>query len=241
MKRLKRILGGILLVLVICIAALAVWQWDNIRAFYVAVTNDTATIGEQMEETRAKNEQTLREYDIHVTAPSLEQTEALLYGTLSPDEVKASLQLDAVIGTTEHNTVETAGGDAGAEQTDQQSEPSNEEKAKQLVNACTAELYAKQIDLMAELGALYADTQARWIALGDGRNATTKKQFIAEGLQQCSAIEASTDAMVQGVLDRYRAELAALHADDAALDELWNIYKEEKNTQKAYYLSQYMD
>lgn len=239
MKHFKRALGILALIVVIGVASVTIWQWDNIHAFYVAVTNDTESIGKKLEETRKKNEQTLQEYHIDVTAPSLEQTEALLYGQLTPEEVKESLSLNSIIEESENTTNTTESSNSGS--TDAENTQSSEEEAIRLVNACTAELYACQVDLMADLGALYSDTQARWIALGDGRNATTKQQFIAEGLQQCSAIEASTDAMVQGILDKYRAELDAIDADDSALDQLWNIYTEEKNSQKAYYLSQYMN
>ncbi len=224
MKHLKRILGIFAVVVVICAVSVTIWQWDAIQAVYIAVTKDPEAIGERMEEIKEKNELTLQGYNVDVAAPTFEQTEALLYGQITPEEVKESLQLDAVIDQPETKADETV-----------------EDEATQLVNACTAELYMCQIDLMADLGELYAETQARWVSLGAGRNSATKQQFIKQGLQKCYSLENSTDAAVQHILDQYRSKLTVINADDKVLDELWDIYVEEKNSQKAYYLSQYMD
>ena len=87
MKRWKKVLLIVLLALLAVIAGIFIWQRDNIKAHYIALTTDQETILKNMEQSKQELEDSLTDYDITVFAPTKEQNEALLNGTASADEI----------------------------------------------------------------------------------------------------------------------------------------------------------
>ena len=98
MKRWKKVLLLILLVVIGAVAALCVWQQDNIKALYTAFTKDETAILQDMEQNKKDLEGALVDHNITVLAPTVEQSQALIDGTARADEVKAEMGLTG--GTT---------------------------------------------------------------------------------------------------------------------------------------------
>ena len=92
----KKVLQGVLLLMAAAVVALGIWQWDNIKLVYKALTTDKETISSNLEETRDKHKQELQEkseIEITVNRPSPEQSEALINGQVTADDVKNELGL----------------------------------------------------------------------------------------------------------------------------------------------------
>lgn len=231
MKRWKKILLTVLAVLVVAIGALAVWQRNNLKAVHAALTTDRETLAQNMQEKTDQHQKVLEDSGVTVTPPSVQQNEDLIDGKVSADEVKDALGIAAPSAPDEKPT------------------PSSDDlpavptlSAEELLNSCVAELYACQIDLMAQLGEMKQAAIDQWTALPEEERTDLKKQEIGmEGLRQCYDLEAGTDAAVKDILAGYQAQFEQIGADTSQLDELWVYYCEEKEAQKAFYLNKYLN
>ena len=250
MKRWKKVLLIVLLALLAVIAGILIWQRDNIKALYIALTTDQETILKNMEQSKQELEDSLTDYDITVFAPTKEQNEALLNGTASADEIKTALGIDDTddqdamssgVEPTEKPDQSPAPSESmkpgGQSQTD-----STQKQANALVEKCVAELYACQVDLMAQLGSMKQEALSQWNSLDAEQRTTQKLQEIGlNGLMKCYDLEVVTDQEVKAILATYRTKLEAIGADTAVLDSLWKYYSNEKAAQKAYYINKYLN
>lgn len=229
MKRWKKIVLTILAVLVVVLGALALWQWKNLKALHAALTLDRETLAMNMQDKADEHQKALENSGITVSRPSSQQTEDLLDGKVTADEVKEALGI-AVPSTSKGKPEQSGADSAGAA------------AAEELLNQCVAELYSYQIDLMAKLGEMKQAAVDEWVALPKEERTDLAKQEIGmEGLRQCYSMEAETDSDVEAILARYRKQLEQIGADTSTLNELWSYYCEEKETQKAFYLNKYLD
>jgi uncharacterized protein YxeA len=222
MKLWKKILLIVLAVVVIAVAAGVIWQWKNVKALHAAVTGDSETLAQAMQTTTEEHQKQMESSGVVVSAPSQEQNEALINGTVSADEVKESLNLSAA-----------------APEADESGE---EVTAQTLLNQCVAELYAYQIDLEEQLGQMKQAAIDQWNALPSEQRTNAKKQEIGmNGIHQCYTMEAETDAAVKELLADYRTRLEQIGGDTSQLDQLWTYYCEEKDALKAFYLNKYLN
>ncbi len=251
MKRWLKILISVLLVIVLAVAGLAIWQWDNIKAAYTAFTSDAETISQQMETKRQEQEQTMSEFNVTVQALDATQTGDLLDGKVSAEEVKASLgitqemidQAKAETEVTEEKKDEkkTSGKKTPAKPKKDMGK-SVQEKANDLMNKCAAELYACEVDLMAQLGEMKQSALAKWFSIPNEDKTDDKLISIGlTGLEQCYDLEVNADKQVKSILARYRTQLESLGVKTTAIDDIWKYYCEKKANQKAYYLNKYIN
>ena len=249
MKRWKKVLLIVVLVLLVAVVGLLVWQRENVGALYTALTTDQETILKNMEQSKQDLEDSLTDYDITVFAPTKEQNEALLNGTASADEIKTALGLDNTdnhaVSSDEASTAEPSQSAMPGEslKPDGQSQTgSTQSQANALVEKCMAELYACQVDLMAQLGSLKQEALSQWNSLDAEQRTTQKLQEIGlNGLMKCYDLEVVTDGEVKAILATYKTKLEAIGADTAVLDSLWKYYSDEKASQKAYYINKYLN
>lgn len=219
MKRWKKILLGIVAVLLLAVLAVGSWQRNNVQAVYTFLTQDSEKIAENLEQQRQEHQQAIQEKaPITVAPPSTQQSDAILSGSVTAEQVKEELGITAQL--------EKVG---------------NEETEEELINSCVAELYACKVDIMTELAAMKKEALAQWNGLTDEERTDAKLREIGlAGLEDCYDLEVVVDAQVQEILARYRTRLTELGADTDILNTLWNYYCEEKASEKAYYLDKYM-
>lgn len=218
MKPWKKILIAALILLLLAIAGLFVWQGENIRALYKALTADTKTIAADLAQIRDEHHKAIEEeYDVilKVKPVTTEQSEELLDGTKTPEEVKQEMGYIS----------------SGA--------LSNKDD---IVAQCVAELYAYKADVMGYLGGLKQAAVQQWNALAPSERTKAKKAQIASaGLQQCYTYEAQVDGRVQEIIGIYREKILAIGESSAPIDILWNYYCDEKEAEKSYYFNKYLD
>jgi hypothetical protein len=235
MKRWKKIALAVLAVVCLTVGVVAYQNRHNIAAVYTVATTDSETIEASMEQKRDEHQQTIQDQTsvtIAVEAPTIQQSNDLLSGAVTPEQVKEEL------GITSQLEKVTASGADGAASSEESASVATEED---LVNSCVAELYGCQVDLMAQLSALKQDALDKWNALSEEERTSAKKTEIGmAGLSACYSLEAATDSEVKSVLARYRTELEKIHGDTSILNTLWDVYVDEKTNQKAYYLNQYL-
>ncbi|WP_297236253.1 hypothetical protein [uncultured Flavonifractor sp.] len=250
MKRWKKVLLIVVLVLLVAVVGLLVWQRENVGALYTALTTDQDTILKNMEQSKQKLEDSLTDYDITVFAPTKEQNEALLNGTASADEIKTALGLEDMddqdaVSSDEASTAEPSQSAVPGESlkpSGQIQTGSTQSQANALVEKCMAELYACQVDLMAQLGSMKQEALSQWNSLDAEQQTSQKLQQIGlDGLMKCYDLEVVTDQEVKAILATYKTKLEAIGADTTVLDSLWKYYSDEKAAQKAYYINKYLN
>ena len=214
MKKWVKVLLIILLVLVVLLAAVYIRFREEIRILYKALTTDPEVLAAELSDMREKQEST--QIQVIVKPVTIEQSDDLLDGKTTPEDVKAQMGLNDYTG-----------------------EASTKED---LVNQCIAELYAYKIDVMGYLGGLKQEALEQWNALSKKQRTKTKKMEIATaGLNKCYSYEVQVDGHVEEILDVYRGKMTAIGEDTAPIDILWNQYCEEKEAEKSYYLGKYMN
>lgn len=220
MKLWKKILICAIVIVVAAAVGLCIWQRENLTAVYTVLTSDSESIAAELDKTREESQQALSErVELNVSPIDTEQSNAILSGSKTADEVKEELGITAQLDLS-----------------------GSEETAEELINTCVAELYACQVDIMETLSALKQEALDEWYALSpEERTSTKKKEIGLAGLNKCYALEAAVDDQVREILERYRARLDAMDADDGVLDDLWDYYSKEKAAEKAYYLDKYMN
>jgi len=272
MKRWKKIGLGAALGLVAAVAGLGVWQRENVKALYTFLTNDSESISQTLHDKQQAQQDTLqKDYNITVLPPSIDMSNDLLDGKISAEEVKenlgipqskptpdlgAPLEGELAAKPTEGGNPEPAPKpepitpaeqlpEAPAPEPPQEpvmTEEERKQKLDELVNRCVAELYAREVDLMAQLGQMKQAAVDEWVALKPEERTTAKKQEIGfAGLEECYKLEAVVDKEVLAILDRYRPEVLELAGNDSVLTDLWRYYCDKKADQKAYYLDKYLD
>ena len=261
MKRWKKLMIALLVILASVTVCLGVWQRENLRALYTFLTTDSETLSATLQD-KQQNQQAALEEQFHVTVtpPSLDISNDLLDGNLSAEQAKDALGITEVIPQPEPEPEPqpTAPKPAPApapqpaapapeqpEQPEQTVELTAEERQRLIeeqVNLCVAELYACEVDLMAQLGQMKQEAVDQWNALSPKERTAAKKQEIGlAGLDACYDLEVVIDDRVDAILTRYETPIRELGGDTAVLDELWRYYCDKKADQKAYYLDKYLD
>lgn len=268
MKRWKKIGLGITLGLVAAAVGLGIWQRENVKAMYTFLTNDSESISQTLQDKQQVQQETLqKDYNITVLAPSIDISNDLLDGKVSPEEVKQALgitqaaQPEQLVPEQNPQTVPVQPSQPTQSPVPQPAAPQEsvsalpeptvepeltEEERKQkieaLVNQCVAELYACEVDLMAQLGQMKQAAVDEWVALKPKDRTAAKKQEIGfAGLEKCYKLEVVVDDQVDAILKGYEPLIQELGGDTAVLDELWRYYCDKKADQKAYYLDKYLD
>ena len=218
-KKWKKILLIILAVLAAGLIALYIWQGENIRAVFKALTTDPAVLASNLEALRNEHHKNIED-SMNITLPvkpvSADQSNDLLNGKKTPEEVKQEMGI-----------------------TPGQSQASTKED---IVSQCVAELYAYKADVMGYLGGLKQSAIDQWNALPAGERTTAKKsEIMMNGVSQCYEYEVVVDGRVEQILDVYRIKMKAIGEDTQPIDILWNYYCDEKEAEKAYYFGQYLN
>lgn len=217
MKKRTKILLVLLAALLTLLAALACWQWNNLKALYYYLTLDEDTIAQQMEDAREDHRQTLeRDHAVTIRPPNRQQSDDLLDGKISAEEVKQQLGIGQA--------------------------PSVKKKtAEELINECVAELYACKVDLMETLGGMKQNLLEQWKALPAHERTRAKRTELGmDALEVCYEMEVTTDEQVEAILDKYRPLVKEAGGDMTVFADLWKYYCEEKASEKAYYMNKYL-
>ena len=219
MKKWKKGLLIVLAVIAVLLIGLYIWQAENIRALYKALTTDTEQLATELESMRNDHHKKIEEdlgMELPIKPVSAGQSKDLLDGTKTPEQVKQEMGVGA--SSAQGSTKED------------------------IVSQCVAELYAYKADVMGYLGGLKQSAISKWNALSKKEQTATKKsEIIMSGVSQCYDYEAVVDGRVQEILEIYRAKMKAIGENTQPIDVLWNYYCDEKEAEKAYYFDQYLN
>ena len=234
----KRILKMSIIIIVLAIAFLGVWQKDNIKAVYTAFTTDSETLANNLQEQTEEHISVLEEYGVDITVPNIQQTDELLSGITSADEVKSQLNF------TENNYIkyENILNTTSSNKLNNNTSDDMTETINTIVNDCVSDLYSYRVDVMSELGKLKQEAINEWVSLSPEEQTDVKKRNIGmAGLDKCYDLEDIADSKVKHILETYKNTLKNIGADTSIIDTLWKQYCDEKEVQKSYYINKYMN
>ena len=216
-KKRRRIWLIVLAAVLILLIGLFLWQRENIMALYRALTMDSETIAQTLEEKRNSHHKAREEeygLQIPVRPASTAECDDLLNGRKTVAEVKEARG----VGQQEYD-----------------------ESRDGLIKKCMEELYAYKADVMGVLGGYKQEALDQWKALPKKERTEAKKASIAgDGMEKCVSYEITVDGKVTEILDVYRGKMKAIGEQTKPIDDLWFYYCDEKEAEKTYYMDQYL-
>lgn len=261
MKIVLKVLGVLLALLLIAIIGLVIYFWPflssldwsvvtpgNIKALYVAFTNDTETLianEKALDEKRAEDIKNYVSVDIRdLTEEELAQVES---GERTKTQIVAEIIAESV--KTEEPTEVTQENKSGNEQennnpakeekpqqTAEDKKPENKESADAIVARHIANLYAIQSDFETRVNDLALNARNWLHAYKNAMNVTWKEAKVAavkHYSSTASAIESDCYARVDAEIASLEADLKAINADLSIVDVVRDSAYEEMELKKA--------
>lgn len=225
MKLWKKITLGLLLLLVIAVAAVTIWQWNNIQAAIYTFTKSEQQIASELDANKGKLQSELKErYDIDVKDFTAEEERQIMTGEISTDDAVKKMTEEYEKIKEQYNIKST-----GNVETDR--------KVDNLVGDKIIELYSLKAYYLGQLGQLEATVKREYAALPkEKRNSSGKKELAGKHIGYAYALMEQCDVKVASLVSELNNELKALKADTAIIGLIQSTYENEKALKKAYYL-----
>ena len=259
MKLWKKILLGILLVLVIGISVIAVWQWNNIKAVIFTVTKSEQEIVAELNATKEKLHTELQgKYSVTVRDFTAEEERQIMKGEITPEEAIKRLEQEYGIQTNSdgesadannkntHSSTESStgsyAGNAGNSSVDTPSKTTStgtesRNELDSIVGDKIIKLYSLKAYYLGQLGQLEATVKKEYGALPkEKRNQKGKRDIATKYIGSAYAMLEECDAQVETLVSELQTQLKALNADTSIIKTIRDTYESEKALKKAYYI-----
>lgn len=103
--------------------------------------------------------------------------------------------------------------------------------------AMVGEIYALRTSFVGQLDDLLSQAKAEYIALPSEERETKKLKLVSKYVALAGGLEKSCDNQMEDILSRIQSHLKETEGDLSLIDEIRQVYKEEKALKKSYYLS----
>ena len=224
MKKPLKIILIILLVLLVGISAAAVWQRDNIKAFYIGMKYSSPDeISALLDNNNKIIEDALKEYNAgDITELDEEQKKELESGALTEQDA-----VDIVLGRKDGK--KQTPGSAQKDETD-------EKIAEQI-----AKMYVLKAQYTSALEGLRSSIIAEYKALPKEQHTAASKEALGKkALGMAASLESSCDANVNAIISELKSILSAAGRDMSLVSSVQAAYNNEKKLKKAYYINMYV-
>ncbi len=243
-----KIFLGLLLVIIVGLAALAFWQRDNISAFIKAQNTSSEDIASEIADSKAVVQKEIEKYNIPIQRDfTLEEEEAIRKGTMTVEEAVSRLMSPAEAQDAAEAEAQNDGGsdgnnggtDAAAAPDEAPAQPELTPE-QQIVAKYLTEMYSLKAYYIGQLGVVENDLKAQYKAAnGNIKNSAAIAKVVQSNMGRIINMETECDGKVYAVLDNMRNELLAIGADTSIVDVAEDSYINEKSLRKSYYLSLY--
>ena len=251
MKRWKKLVLGVLLLLLIAGAGLVWWQKENIKALKTGLQYSSEEIETKLQE----NQQAIKDAvdarsEVVIRDVTEEERAALKEGTLSQEElvdllinnetVKAPPKQQTTEPTAQGSTPEEKPAElpAQTEQPEPQPTPVESEYQKAL-SAIIAEVYVLREQYTIELDNMFETAKAEYGAMREAKVSKEKLISWAAGyVSKASGLEKSCDRKMDDVVVRLEKLIKENHGDLSLVDTVVYTYASEKSLKKAWYMSE---
>ena len=225
MKSWKKIVGGILVVLV-AVGAGAVWHFQNeLQAvnYYLRYSQEEQAVLEQ--ENEALLENVLQQANLPV--------EIFNDPSLTAEEIAQKLEEKAQQTCTMLENQQSIGKNDGAEGT---LDPSSQNYDAELA-AMVGEIYALRTSFVGQLDGLLQQAKAEYGALSPEQREKQKNSLASKYIGLAGSLEANCDSQMEAILSRIQKHLKENGGDTSLVKEIRKVYENEKALKKSYYMS----
>ncbi|MEG2378102.1 MAG: hypothetical protein RSC43_07085 [Clostridia bacterium] len=225
MKIILCVLGAMLIV----VAILVVWQWDNITALRYTLTMSSQTMEENIVKNNEQVKTVMDEYQIKEKV-------------FSKSELDAMANDDAAVDKAAEEIAKNQKPPAAPPK-----KPANTAKPKSDTVDYTDEIrvqLAKMSVLRAsyssQLEGIVASAKAEYMSLPPEKHTDANKQAVVMNhVGALSSLESSCDRKAGAVISELRRLLKASGKSSSVADSVESAYANEKNLKKAYYISKF--
>ena len=256
--KIRYVILGILLVVVIAAAAVIGTHWDLIKAAKMGLTSDSETILADQQKKDQEIQDSLgisgliTEDMIAQAQAEIEQSwagEAGETGSGTAENAEAGQQLES-FGQTDQSgqTSQSSGqtqqsgtsGNTGAGNSSGGGSSSGKQQSgTDIVAKYTAKLYGIRGAYQGRVNGIISSAKSEFAALpAEQRTRSAQNAILASKMGQAEALEAECDAKVEAMLGEMSAELSAAGQSTDAVGQLRSYYQDAKASQKAAYLAQ---
>ncbi len=228
MKTWLKITLIVLLVLFVVVAALAIWQWKNIKSIYVGLTETPRQITQRRNENQKNLINDVKEYmDYDIRDLTKEEKAKIESGELLAENVYAEIFAEKNEEIREEK------------KTNKNDSP---KRAKdEIVSDYMARLYSLQSEYTAKAevtisqGAAYYENLKKTKSKADARQGT-----IDHFTPIVRGVESECDAKVEELISGLTKELENIGEKNNIEDNIRNTYQNEKQLKLSYYVSKYL-
>lgn len=242
----------VLCAVVIIVAALCIWQQNNIKALFIFATNNSEQTEKLIEENKNKISEVMEKYpEASVRELTEEEEEKIANGEMSVSEAVDMLISEAneKISGSNSSQSESKPSDSVSPTTPSQqtsdasgktnnSANSNHSKESAIIQRYTAELYSMKAYYIGQLNQIEGKARAEYSAM----SATEKKNlskavFVGKYVGYATGLLGECDGKVNSLLASMKSELKAVGGDLSIISTIKQAYEGEKAARKAYYLN----
>lgn len=225
-----KIIVKVLVVILIALACIFAWQYDNIQALY-----QTTKLSEEDIQTKLKENDTVVKQKVEELvgeAPFRELTEEEIQeiqtGKVTVDEITEKI-------VNETPKPEKKPGDP------ENPEADKKRALEETTGRYITKLYALKAYYFGELSGLKEKAVNEYMALPEAQRTSSNKQAMGKRyLQYGTTLEKACDAQVSELLGNLTKELKLLGGDLEIVKVLQKAYDQEKSLKKTQYLNEYL-
>ena len=244
MKRPFKIILGVLIVAVAASASLVVWQQKNIALLRMASQYSQEDLQAEIVGRQERVQATINEHaELVVRDMTDDEKVALREGTMTQEEL-IGLMTGTVESTTtgeepqSEATIQETVGSVGSITTaapPKPVDPAYEQKLSELV----AKAYILRETFQNQLTEIENSAKATYRAMPEEkRTRAALTDLIFSYYDRLVAMESECDAAMNGIVTEMRTLIADNNGDMSIADTMLEVYEEEKELKKAWYLSQ---
>lgn len=116
-------------------------------------------------------------------------------------------------------------------------EESNDKEYDAELAAMVGEIYALRTSFVGQLDALLEEAKEEYIALPEEERDKQKMSLVSKYIGIAGGLEKSCDNQMEEILGRIQAHLKETNGDLSLVEEIHQVYKNEKALKKSYYMS----
>ena len=219
--------GCLLLVLVVVGGWFGWTQRNNIRALYLAMTQDQNTLTQMQEEQDRQQEELLNQYGL--TKPDTSQLQQEQSVETDPSSEQSDNQTGGQTGTSG-----ASGGQTGESSQTGTSEKTDAEKAQAEIQGYVNQLYQVEDKFLARLDEIIAQTKQEYKDLPAAQRTQKKKiSLVQSKMSILLAEESKCDAEVEAILANIQATQKKYGQSNDLVSQIRAYYEDSKANWKA--------
>lgn len=245
MRKMWKIVLGVIAAISVSMAIILIWQWDNVYALYMSFVYSDTKIEEKLVDNKKKLSQVLEQEAV------LDQK--VIEGFSKEDEekiAKGEISVEDAINNLFENNNQANGSNSGSNENnsptsnpkgdgDDKTQSENiEQKQKQLLQETVKEMYTLKANYIKKLAELERTGKRMYVA--NGMTMENKLKIADELAPQFIAAEKECDAKVEQVLKTLSDGLKELKLDTSVVESIREQYENEKQLQKTKYIKEYL-